>query len=182
MAGLSALLLALCAWLADAADAAAEAQEPTPPPGHLERIRALLAAPAPQDAYWRETLFHSITRLEHAPAEDLYPAFALLAEDGGDRALSNLVLYSRRQGLPLPAVRVGEGADPALERALAAWGEGDLDLAGRLLEHGAATWPADSRWADNLLWLRGEAPESVSAGADARMLAYAVLAAREANR
>ena len=170
MAGLSALWLLLLVLGA--------AQEPTPPPGHLERVRALLAAPLPDDPYWRGTLFQSITRLEHAPVADLLPAWQAMAADDSAGARSNLILYCRRHGLPLPDERVDEGPDCALERALAAWGTGEMEEVRTRLERGAAAWPADARWSGNLLWLHGRPPDAVSAAATARDLAQAVLAAR----
>ena len=167
MAGLIvALLLALAAL-----------QEPPAPPGHLERVQDLLVAERPHDAWWRNTLFQSITRLEHAPVQIVLPAWEALAADGGH---SNLILYLRRHGLPLPAEEVAEDADTALERALAAWGSGDLLDAQRRLEDGVAAWPADPRFANNLPWLHGRFPASLEAAAGSRELAQAVLAARGA--
>jgi hypothetical protein len=103
-----------------------------------------------------------------------------LAADGGDADRSNLLLYLRRTGLPLPARTVGEGVDCALERALAAWGAGALEECRRLLREALAVWPSDARLASNLAWLERRPPASLAVSADARDCALAVLAARGA--
>ena len=185
MAGLSGLLVALIAFLTElctpAGGALAAEQEPPSPPGHRQRVATLLQTQgdyAPD--YWAKTMFQSLTRLEHLPAAEMLPAWRAMSEaaGGGDWGLANLVLYARRHGLPLPSAQVGEGADPALERALAAWGDQDLVRTEELLRLGLAAWPTDSRWSGNLDWLSGQAPPTISATSTARELALAVLAAR----
>ncbi len=185
MAGLSGLLVALIAVLTElctpAGGALATGQEPQSPPGHRQRVAALLqnqADYAPD--YFAKTMFQSLTRLEHLPAAEMLPAWRAMSEaaGGGDWGLANLILYARRHGLPLPPAQVGEGADPALERALAAWGDQDFARSEFLLNYGFATWPTDSRWSGNLGWLSGEAPPTLSSTSTARELALAVLAAR----
>ena len=185
MAGLSGLLVALIAVLTElcmpAVGVLAVEQEPPSPPGHRQRVADLLEHRTDYlPSYYAKTLFQSLTRLEHLPAAELLPAWQAMTEaaGGGDWGLANLVLYARRHGLPLPSEQVGEGADPALERALAAWGDQDLMRTEELLTSGFAAWPADSRWSGNLGWLRGEAPPTISATSTARELALAVLAAR----
>lgn len=152
-------------------------QEPGP---HLARVVELLTAPRVEDAAWRGMLFQSLARLDHAPAPQVRAGWQALAASGLDSDLSNRILYFRRQGLPLPATALGEGVDSALERALAAWGEGAVQECGRLLRASVAAWPADPRAAANLLWLERRSPPALTAREDARGCALAVLAARGA--
>lgn len=147
---------------------------------HQVRLAELLAAPAPADTAWQGMVFQSASRLEHAPTEQTLPAWQILAAAGGDAELGNLILFCRRHGLPLPDADLDEGVDAHLERALAAWGERDLERAAALLRDGLSRWPADDRYRSNLLWLERQAPAALTAGADARALALGVLAARGA--
>jgi hypothetical protein len=147
---------------------------------HSFRLAELLAAPRPADPVWRGMLFQSASRLDHAPSAAVLAAWEALAVSGADGDLSNLILYRRRAGLPLPAEAVSEGVDSALERALAAWGAGDTGTALAGLQDGLRRWPADTRLASNLDWLTRNPPAHVAATADTRALAQAVLAARNA--
>jgi len=147
---------------------------------HRARLAELLAAPRPADPVWRGLLFQSASRLDHAPSSEVLAAWEALAVSGADGDLSNLILYRRRSGLPLPTAAVSEDVDSALERALAAWGAGDSGAAQAGLQDGLRRWPADARFASNLDWLARRPPARVAATADARALAHAVLAARNA--
>ncbi len=146
---------------------------------HLQRLQELLAAPQPESPAWQGMLFQSASRLEHASPDAVLPAWQALAAAGGDAELGNLILYARRHELPLPPPDLREGVDAFLERALAAWGARDA-AAADLLRAGLARWPADDRFASNLLWLERRPPAALSARADARATAHAVLAARNA--
>lgn len=147
---------------------------------HQLRLAELLAAPRPAEAAWQGMVFQSASRLEHRAPAAVLPAWQALAAAGGDAEIGNLILYSRRHGLPLPAPDLEEDVDSALERALAAWGERDFAAAAVQLRAGLARWPADARYGTNLLWLERQPPAAVDARADARALAHAVLAARNA--
>ena len=146
---------------------------------HLRRVAELLAAPQPESGAWQGMLFQSASRLEHAPVAAVLPAWQALAAAGGDSAIGNLILYARRHGLPLPPPDLREDVDATLERALAAWGARDAAAADRL-RSGLERWPADDRYRSNLQWLERRPPEALSASSDARALAHAVLAARNA--
>lgn len=147
---------------------------------HEARLRELLAEPRPAEAAWQGMAFQSASRLEHAPDGPALSAWQLLAAAGGDAEQGNLILYCRRHGLPLPAPDLKESVDAHLERALAAWGQRDLQQAAAQLRAGLDRWPADDRYRSNLLWLERQAPAVMEARADARALALGVLAARGA--
>lgn len=147
---------------------------------HQLRLAELLEEPHATDSSWQGMLFQSASRLEHSPMAEVLPAWQALAAAGGDAELGNLILYRRRHGLPLPALDVKEGVDASLERALAAWGAQDGAAAASQLHAGLARWPSDDRYRSNLLWLERQAPASVDPHADARALAHAILAGRNA--
>lgn len=154
-------------------------QDPALEP-HRQRVVALLESAQTADLAWRKTLFQSITRLEHAPVEEILPAWEILATSGGDSDQGNLVLFQRRRGLPLAARGVDEGVDALLERALAAWGEGRRAEAAALLDSCLLRAPEDDRAPSNLAWLERKSPQVLNSRCDARAAAHAVLAARGA--
>jgi hypothetical protein len=174
---LAGLILLLLAWLG--LDLA-QLQDPYPA-DHLERVSQLLAEPQPEAPRWRNTLYQSLTRLEHAPVERTLPAWQLLAENSGDIGLANLILFCRRHQLPLPEKALTEGASSKLERSLALWGSGQLDSCLNTMQAGAAAYPSDSRFRTNLDWLKMHAPQELAANCTSRELAQAVLAARAAR-
>jgi len=156
-------------------------QAQTAAPGdHIARVRVLLGDPKPTDVNWRKMLFQSVRRLEFGPQELVTAAWQALDLPGDDRGHSNLLVYLRRHGLPLPAPRVDEAADSLLERALAAWGALDFSSARSQLEEGSRRFPQDARFTNNLPWLPvvPVPPTRVDAAAGGRELAFAVLALR----
>jgi hypothetical protein len=162
-----------------------QAQEPAVPPAadHLARVRSLLAEPQEREPSWRRMLFQSLRRLEFGPQELVRDGWKALDLPGDDAAHANLLVYLRRQGLPLPAPRVDEGQDSLLERALDAWGRLDLTATRRLLEEGARLHPEDGRFRNNLPWLPPGPLPSVEVPQDAgiRELAREVLALRRSR-
>lgn len=174
MAGLIFLLLAWFGW------DSALSQE-SYPANHLERVSLLLREPQASSPRWRNTLYQSLTRLEHAPVAQTLPAWELLAVDSGDVGAANLILFCRRHGLPLPEVALSESASSMLERSLAQWGIGLRTACLKSLQVGAANFPADSRFRTNLDWLNMRSPKELLADCTSRELAQAVLAARLAR-
>lgn len=165
------------------ASSMAVAQEPSVPSEHVGRVRALLEEPQPTLLRWRQQLFQSVRRLEFGPPELIRAAWEALDLPGDDRAHSNLLVYLRRQGLPLPQPRLDEAGDSLLERALEAWGKLDMTQARVLLEQGAELYPDNLRFANNLPWLLvvPMTPESVDPRQGSRELALDVLALRMAR-
>jgi len=151
------------------------------PADHLERVSILMTTPQASSPRWRNTLYQSLTRLEHAPVDITLPAWELLAVDSGDIGQANLILFCRRHGLPLPEIAVSEGASSILERSLAQWGLGQLALCQQSMQAGAAQYPTDSRYSTNLDWLNMRSPKELQATSTSRELAQAVLAARAAR-
>lgn len=174
MAGLILLLLAWLGW------DSALSQE-SYPADHLQRVSLLLREPQASLPRWRNTLYQSLTRLEHAPVAQTLPAWELLAVDSGDTGQANLILFCRRHGLPLPEVALSESASSILERSLAQWGLGQRTACLDSLQAGAAKFPTDSRFRTNLDWLNMRSPKELLADCTARELAQAVLAARLAR-
>jgi len=163
--------------------ARAHAQEPEIPSEHLARVRTLLEDPKPRQPVWRQQLFQSVRRLEFGPVDLVRAAWEALDLPGDDRAHSNLLVYLRRHGLPLPEPRLDEAGDSLLERALAAWGQLDLAQARALLEQGAESYPENLRFANNLPWLPviPPTPARVDPQQGSRELALDVLALRIAR-
>jgi hypothetical protein len=174
LAGLIFLLLAWFGW-----DSALSQQ--SYPADHLERVSVLLQDPQVSTPRWRNTLYQSLTRLEHAPVAGTLPAWEILAVDSGDIGQANLILFCRRHGLPLPAAVLSESASSMLERSLAQWGLGQRTACLESLQVGAAEFPADSRYRTNLDWLNMRSPKELMADCTSRELAQAVLAARLAR-
>lgn len=174
MAGLILLILACLV------KPAALPQEPYPV-AHLDRLEQLLMEPAANSPRWRNTLYQSLTRLEHAPAERILPAWQLLAQDSGDIGQANLILFCRRHQLPLPKETLSEGASSQLERSLALWGAGQLEACLNALQAGAVAYPEDRRYRTNVEWLKMQTPFELAANSTSRELAQAVLAARAAR-
>lgn len=159
------------------------AQEPVVPSEHLARVRTLLEEPQPRQPQWRQQLFQSVRRLEFGPVDLVRAAWEALDLPGDDRSHANLLVYLRRQGLPLPQPRLDEAGDSLLERALAAWGQLDLAQARALLEQGAESYPENRRFANNLPWLPviPPTPVRVDPRQGSRELALDVLALRMAR-
>lgn len=151
------------------------------PVEHLERVSLLMQEPHEFDTRWRNTLYQSLTRLEHAPSLRILPAWEILAQNGGDIGQANLILFCRRHELPLPDVVISESASSHLERCLALWGEGQHLACQNSLQRGAADFPSDSRFSTNLDWLMMRFPAQLQADCSSRELAQAVLAARLAR-
>lgn len=168
--------MSLAAWLPLIAVWTAAGQDPA---AHRARTAELLADPRPHEAHWRATLFQSVSRLEHAPIEETWPAWLALA-NAHPAGRADLLLFLRRHGLPMPEADVDEGVDALLERALAAWGARRPEQAADALRRAALAAPADERVRDNLAWLERRPPPSLAPAADARAAAHAVLAARGA--
>lgn len=176
--------LALCGPATTDADAArarcARTVQDAPPAWQedLRLLEELLAAPRPADLLWQSRVFLRASRLEHAPTERVLPAWQWLARDGSDRSRANLVLYERRQGLPLEPPQPDEGPETTLERCLALWAEARLPESRAALEKAVQRFPDDSRFRDNLLWLDLRPPQALRFDATPRQLALAVLTAR----
>lgn len=148
------------------------------PERHVERVRALLSEPHPEHLPWLETLFQSLTRIEHGPTGIVRQGWVYMAAEGTDTAQANFILYCRRQGLPLPEKTLTEGVNAHLERALSLWGEGRLAETQKALETGLQAYHGDSRYRGNLDWLAMNLPHQVSSVSTSRELAQAVLATR----
>jgi hypothetical protein len=174
---LAGLILLCLAWLA----LGSGVQQNAYPADHLERVSLLMQEPQTSSSRWRNTLYQSLTRLEHAPVAQTLPAWELLAVDGGDVGQANLILFCRRHGLPLPEVALSESASSLVERCLAQWGLGQRTACLESLQAGAAKFPSDSRFRTNLDWLKMSSPKELMADCTSRELAQAVLAARLAR-
>ncbi|MFT7517841.1 MAG: hypothetical protein ACI84O_001642 [Myxococcota bacterium] len=142
---------------------------------HASRLEQLLAAPR-HDSYFRNTVFQSVTRLEHHHRELSLRAWIFLNQPSSDSGISNLLVFSRRNQLALPALDTIEGADSMLERALHLWGELKLDECDSLLAIGEKKYATDTRFKNNRLWLSMTAPVQLAATANTRELCQAVLA------
>ncbi|MHC4380016.1 MAG: hypothetical protein ACYSU1_02865 [Planctomycetota bacterium] len=169
------LILAICGWLLGG-EQSREIQDP--PQQHVERVAMLLRDPQPDSLYWLQTLFQSLTRIEHGPEELVRQGWSWMAAEGTDAAQANFILYCRRQGLPLPEITLNEAAGSGLERALALWGDGQLEACAVALQSGLRTYPEDARYRGNLDWLAMDPPLRVTAHATSRELVQAVLATR----
>ncbi|MDA0667514.1 MAG: hypothetical protein O3A95_07660 [Planctomycetota bacterium] len=148
------------------------------PERHVERVRVLLSEPHPERLPWRKALFQSLTRVEHGPPDLVREGWVYMAAEGTDTAQANFILYCRRQGLPLPEIRLTERANSDLERALSLWGEGRLSETQEALKTGLQAYSGDSRFRGNLDWLSMDLPNQVSSVSTTRELAQAVLATR----
>lgn len=155
-------------------------QEPAQEPfeADLGAMKLLLAEPQLQDQAWRVSLWEHLTRLEHAPVDQVLPGWEALASSGLDADRANLYVYQRRHGLPLLEVGPQAGSELTLEACLEAWGRSDLAQTRLLLEEALKRFPTDTRLLSNLDWLLGRAPREVELDGSARHLALAVLAAR----
>jgi len=144
----------------------------------LRQLEALLAEPAEAETVWRADLFRVLSRLEHAPVARVLPGWEALATSHSEGDLANLILYRRRHVLPLAPEDPAEGAECALERALAHWGERRFSASEAAFEAAAARFPADARLAENLHWLQGRVPAALAADAAPRAVALSVLSSR----
>jgi len=140
-----------------------------------------MQAPLPSETRWRNTLYQSLVRLEHAPLLQTLPAWEILAVDSGDTGIANLILFCRRHGLPLPQISLSEAANSTLERCLALWGDGQQMACQNSLQTGVSMYPTDNRFQTNLDWLNMLPPKELASNCTTRELAQAVLAARTAR-
>lgn len=146
---------------------------------HIDRVDQLLADSG-GDWYWRNTLYQSITRLEHVHTDAVENAWKALNNPANDVSLSNLLLFQRRNELPLEREDLKiEESNCLLERALSAWGQGDLDTAEIRLRRGVAQYPEDERFLNNLNWLLMRVPDSLASNADVREVCQTILAFKE---
>ncbi|MFQ5748814.1 MAG: hypothetical protein ACE5H3_05065 [Planctomycetota bacterium] len=145
----------------------------------LARLENLLQAPRPGILSWRRQLFETLRRLEGSMSPRAQArarsGWGLLAASGEDKDRANLVLYQRRHDLPLLPPEPEEGPETTLERCLAHWGREDGGAARSALRKAAARFPEDARFAENLLWLDLQPPESLDLEASPRNMALAVL-------
>ena len=144
---------------------------------HASRLEMLLASPR-SDSYWRNTVFQSVTRLEHHHPQLSSRAWQALNQPASDSSVSNILVFSRRNQLPLPLLDNCEAADSRLERALALWGNLQLVECKQSMISAAITYADDMRFVNNLAWLSMKAPTQISATSDTRELCQAVLAFR----
>jgi hypothetical protein len=144
---------------------------------HASRLEMLLDSPH-SDSYWRNTVFQSVTRLEHHHPQLSSRAWQALNQPASDASVSNTLVFSRRNQLPLPLIEPCEAADSKLERALALWGDLQLAECQQLMLSAAMTYASDTRFVNNLAWLSMKAPAQLSATSGTRELCQAVLALR----
>ena len=171
MVGLAVLLPLLAFCIAPAQDS--EDLQAT----HASRLEMLLDSPH-SDSYWRNTVFQSVTRLEHHYPQLSLRAWQRLNQPASDSSVSNTLVFSRRNQLPLPLLDNCEAADSKLERSLALWGDLQLVECQQLMMSAAITYADDIRFVNNLAWLSMKAPAQLSATQGTRELCQAVLAFR----
>ena len=171
MVGLTVLLPLLAFCIAPAQDS--ESLQAT----HASRLEMLLDSPR-ADSYWRNTVFQSVTRLEHHHTLLSSRAWQALNLPASDASVSNTLVFSRRNQRPLPLLDNCEAADSRLERALALWGDLQLVECQQLMMSAAITYADDTRFVNNLAWLSMKAPAQLSATSGTRELCQAVLAFR----
>jgi hypothetical protein len=171
MVGLTVLLPLLAFCIAPAQDS--EDLQAT----HASRLEMLLDSPRP-DSYWRNTVFQSVTRLEHHYPQLSLRAWQRLNQPTSDASVSNTLVFSRRNQLSLPLLDNCEAADSKLERSLALWGDLQLVECQQLMMSAAITYADDIRFVNNLAWLSMKAPAQLSATSGTRELCQAVLAFR----
>ena len=147
----------------------------------LASLDTLLTNPQAGDQGWRVSIWEHLIALEQVDSPLILCGWETLAASGSDPDRANLFLYQRRHSLPRLPLQVGEGPELTLERCLAAWGDGDLDLTRELLKQALVRFPSDLRLHENLLWLDLSLPDSVQLDGSGRHLALAVLAARRAR-
>lgn len=154
-------------------------QEPETPT--LAGLESLLSAPQASDREWRVSVWEHLIALEQVGSPLILTGWQALAESGSDPDQANLFLYQRRHELERLPIQPQEGPELTLERCLAAWGDGELELTRKLLEAALDRFPSDVRLIENLLWLDRAAPDPILLDGSARHLALAVLAARHAR-
>ncbi|MDE0585779.1 MAG: hypothetical protein OSB63_04090 [Planctomycetota bacterium] len=144
----------------------------------LDDTRPIGSPKAVQDGYWRNTVFQSVTRLEHHHSQLSLRAWQALNQPASDSSVSNTLVFSRRNQLPLPFPDNCEEADSKLERSLALWGDLQLVECQQLMTSAAITYANDARFVNNLAWLSMKYPAQLSASSGTRELCQAVLAFR----
>jgi len=142
---------------------------------HAARVEQLLATDG-TDLYFRNTLFQSITRLEHSHSALVLRAWHRLNIPPNDTSISNIILFSRRNQIDLPEISELESSDSTLERSLYLWGSMSFAACQNLLQDSAAAYPDDLRFQNNLTWLTFEQPKMLPADCAQRELCQAVLA------
>ena len=176
MVGLILLLLALAGG-AEAGEDETLAQQRAR--RSLEQLHAWLQRDPALPA-WRGAVFQKLSWLERIDDPAVHLAWMELARGGSDADEANLLLYRRRQGLPLGALADRlEGPEVCLEYALFLWGESRLQEAASALGDFVQRYPADARFRDNLDWLLERQPPSFSCDGDARATALAVMLQRQ---
>ncbi|MBC8370151.1 MAG: hypothetical protein H8E25_09130 [Planctomycetes bacterium] len=142
---------------------------------HSSRLTKLLSNPR-NDWYFVNTVFQSVTRLEHHHRDLSLRAWQFLNQPVSDAAISNILVFSRRNQLPLPEVTVAEGANSILERALYLWGKQQIGQADQLLASAENKFADDLRFKNNRAWISMLPPSQLAATAASRELCQAVLA------
>ena len=143
---------------------------------HMDRVDQLLME-SRDDWYWRNTLYQSITRLEHVHTTIVEKAWKALNYPASDVSQSNLLLFQRRNELTLKSEDLEiEGSNCLLERALFYWGQEDFDEAENLLSRGVSDYPEDERFPNNLNWLLMSMPETLASNADISEVCQIILA------
>jgi hypothetical protein len=142
---------------------------------HAQRLESLLDNPRP-GSYWQNTVFQSVTRLEHHHTQLSLRPWRALNSPVSDASISNILVFSRRNQLSLPLLDNAEAANSTLERALALWGEMKFTECQQMMTSAAIVFANDLRFVNNLAWLSMEPQPQLSATADTRELCQAVLA------
>ncbi|MDP6962816.1 MAG: hypothetical protein QGF46_01475 [Planctomycetota bacterium] len=142
---------------------------------HLQRVENLLATTG-EGWYFENTLFQSITRLEHGHTEIVHDAWQRLNQSPNDRSISDLILFSRRNQLPLPPTAFIEENHSALERALALWGDSKTDESLAAMRLAQLSYPTDSRFENNISWITMSPPKVLDSQSSSRELCQAILA------
>lgn len=144
----------------------------------LGQLEDLLADPAPKSADWRTDVWHQVRVLEHSKSPLVLAGWSALAASGNPSDRANLLLYQRRHGGLSDWDNPLESAEVAVEWALGLWGNQQLPVADSFLAAATLEFPDDSRFRDNLAWLRMKAP-NLDRQDDQRAVALQILSRKK---